>query len=101
MFKVLQLRQQTPCRLRTTNEIIAQILRFEPDVADTRLIAHQHPRFIADIFRTDVLVRLLGTRYRRDMDSALVSECASPDKGGAFVRNEIRNFINVPARMRE
>src|SRR5689334_5312576 len=98
MLKILQLRQKTPCRFRTSSEIVAKIFCLEPDVADARLVADEHPRFISDVFRMDVLVGLFRACNSRNVNAALVRKRTASYKSRTFIRNEIGDFIDVSAR---
>ena len=49
----------------------------------------------------DVFVGLLRAYYSRNVDAPLVRKRAPPNKCRAFVRNEIRDFVDIAAHMRE
>src|SRR6266571_7810300 len=82
-------------------EIFAKILRFEPNVTSAGLIANKHTRLVAYVFGTNVFIRFFRTFNSGNVDTAFVGKCAAADEGGALVGYEIRDFINVAARMCE
>src|ERR1051325_10307756 len=75
-------------------QIQIQLPRLSQQVSSTRQIGQQHPTFVADDFRRDVLVRLRVTLHRGNMNTALVSERTFSHEGSARLKCKVRDLTN-------
>ena len=67
----------------------AELLRLVDQVAAARQLAHQHPLFVADQGRVNVLVAVLDLHDGRDVDAALVRERAGAHERLARVGGQV------------